>query len=110
MIDDTIRSLARIIKEGRKVILVGDFNCKEVDWENYEREQLHELAARAPAAAAATAAAAAGQTVTPGGLVGTRGSHTLEQHILLTPTLRVGGLETHSVMAVQYTTERTSHT
>ena len=36
IIEDTIRSLAKVIKDKRRVILLGDFNCKEVDWENYD--------------------------------------------------------------------------
>ena len=34
--DDTIRHLEKVLKERKKVILVGDFNCKEVNWETYE--------------------------------------------------------------------------
>ncbi|MPC34576.1 hypothetical protein E2C01_027969 [Portunus trituberculatus] len=34
LIDNTLLSLSKVIK-GRRVILVGDFHCKEVDWKNY---------------------------------------------------------------------------
>lgn len=36
MIEDTIRSLDNVIRERSRVILNGDFNCKEEDWEKYE--------------------------------------------------------------------------
>ncbi len=37
IIEDTITCLKNLIKS-RKVLLVGDFNCKEVNWETYEGE------------------------------------------------------------------------
>ena len=36
LVKDTLLNLSKIIKGRRRVILVGDFNCKEVDWEKYE--------------------------------------------------------------------------
>ena len=36
MIKDTLKSIEDVLTEKRKVLLLGDFNCKEVDWENFE--------------------------------------------------------------------------
>ena len=38
MLDKTERFLQNQIHNSKKVILTGDFNCKEVNWENYEAE------------------------------------------------------------------------
>lgn len=35
-IEDTTQNLRRVTEERRRVILVGDFKCKKVDWETYE--------------------------------------------------------------------------
>jgi len=36
MTEDVLQNLTKILKERKRVILVGDFNCKEINWENYE--------------------------------------------------------------------------
>ena len=36
MIEDVIHGLSSELKERGRVILVGDFNCKEINWDNYE--------------------------------------------------------------------------
>ena len=36
LIEDVIQNLSTILKKSKRVILVGDFNCKEINWENYE--------------------------------------------------------------------------
>ena len=36
MLDDTNDSLEGMMKNNKKVILVGDFNCGNIDWENLE--------------------------------------------------------------------------
>ena len=36
LLTDTQINLERIIKSGKRVFLMGDFNCSEVKWENYE--------------------------------------------------------------------------
>ncbi|XP_050725009.1 uncharacterized protein LOC127002828 [Eriocheir sinensis] len=36
MIEDTIQSLSRLLKANKRVLLVGDFKCKEVNWETFE--------------------------------------------------------------------------
>lgn len=36
MIEDTIQSLSRILKANKRVLLVGDFIRKEIDWEMFE--------------------------------------------------------------------------
>lgn len=38
MLKDTQTSLETIMKQRTELILVGDFNCKEVDWENWQTE------------------------------------------------------------------------
>ena len=38
MISDTKNSLKEILKEGENTILMGDFNCKEVHWEDMSSE------------------------------------------------------------------------
>ena len=35
LIKDTLLNLSKFFKGRRTVNLVGNFNCKEVDWENY---------------------------------------------------------------------------
>ena len=36
MIEDTLQSLSQVVQGKNRVILTGDFNCKDVDWENLE--------------------------------------------------------------------------
>ena len=36
IIEDTLESLEKIIKNRQRVTLVGDFNCSEVNWETFE--------------------------------------------------------------------------
>ena len=36
MIEDTLKDLNRIIRKSKIVLLVGDFNCKEINWESFE--------------------------------------------------------------------------
>lgn len=36
MIEDVIHGLSSELKERGRVILLGDFNCKEINWDNYE--------------------------------------------------------------------------
>lgn len=55
--------------------------------EQHQHEQAAAATTAASAASEAAAASASGQTVAPGGSVGTRGSHILEQHVSPTPTL-----------------------
>ena len=38
IIEDTLESLEKIIKNSQRVKLVGDFNCSEVNWETFESE------------------------------------------------------------------------
>lgn len=38
MLNDTCRCLERLLKESRNIILMGDFNCKEVNWEEWDTE------------------------------------------------------------------------
>ena len=38
LLDDTIDSLEGMMKNNKKVILVGDFNCGNIDWENLEAQ------------------------------------------------------------------------
>ena len=36
IIEDPLASLEKIIKSSQRVILVGNFNCSEVNWETFE--------------------------------------------------------------------------
>lgn len=36
-INDTIMNIRRLLKTNKKVLLFGDFKCKEVNWEDFER-------------------------------------------------------------------------
>ena len=36
IIEDTLKSLEKIIKSSQRVTLVGDFDCSEVNWEAFE--------------------------------------------------------------------------
>ena len=36
LIEDTLKSLEKIINSSKKIILVGNFNFSEVRWETYE--------------------------------------------------------------------------
>ena len=42
MIEDTLLSLSQVVQGRSKIILTGDFNCKDVDWENLECGGGHE--------------------------------------------------------------------
>lgn len=35
MIEDTVQSLWRIFEANKRILLAGDFSCKEVDWETF---------------------------------------------------------------------------
>ena len=36
IIEDTLKSLEKIIKNSQRVTLVGDFNCSEVTWKTFQ--------------------------------------------------------------------------
>ncbi len=40
IMEDTIQCLSELIKSIKRVLLVGDFNCKEVNWKILEKEEM----------------------------------------------------------------------
>ena len=39
MLADTTRNLKNIMEESENLILMGDFNCKEVNWEDWNTDE-----------------------------------------------------------------------
>lgn len=38
MLEDTRTCLAELLEENDDILLMGDFNCKEISWENWTTE------------------------------------------------------------------------